>query len=163
MVRMSDGLLASLAGSLSGIRVADDERPAEASSEPSPRPTRPQVGQAALDVADQILGQPRDGLPVLQREGRSYPVGPAGVVIGRRPDASGIEILDARVSRRHARVTAAGASLHVVDLGSSNGTYVDRGAQRLTVTEQPVDLIVGDRIVTINDVVLAVVEASVGP
>src|SRR5215208_5825319 len=44
-------------------------------------------------------------------------------VIGRDP-SSGIVLDDPEASRRHASVSAAGESITVEDLGSTNGTYV---------------------------------------
>src|SRR4051794_33316932 len=44
-------------------------------------------------------------------------------VIGRDP-SSGIVLDDAEASRRHASVSAAGDTITVEDLGSTNGTYV---------------------------------------
>lgn len=94
----------------------------------------------ALDVA---TGTPATGEAAvcwLVREGRPLPLAAGAHVIGRDPrsavwlDASG-------VSRRHARidVTARGATL--VDLESSNGTFVD--GQRLDRVHQLRD---GERI-----------------
>jgi len=44
---------------------------------------------------------------------------------------------DASVSRRHARISVEGSVLHVEDLGSTNGTYVNgtrvEGSQELRV------------------------------
>jgi pSer/pThr/pTyr-binding forkhead associated (FHA) protein len=46
-------------------------------------------------------------------------------VIGRDP-SSGIVLDDPEASRRHASVSAAGESITVEDLGSTNGTYLDQ-------------------------------------
>src|SRR5689334_17617694 len=57
--------------------------------------------------------------------GRQYPLDERPATIGRQP---GVEIvLDApEVSRQHARVTCQGGRSFLEDLGSSNGTYVNR-------------------------------------
>lgn len=94
----------------------------------------------AVDVATGGAASGDAGVCWLVREGRPLPLAAGTHVIGRDPrsavwlDASG-------VSRRHARidVTASGATL--VDLESSNGTFVD--GQRLCGVHQLRD---GERI-----------------
>jgi pSer/pThr/pTyr-binding forkhead associated (FHA) protein len=49
-------------------------------------------------------------------------------VLGRDPDLA-VAIRDASVSRRHARILVAGASVRVEDLKSKNGTFV--GGERV--------------------------------
>ena len=44
---------------------------------------------------------------------------------------------DAKVSRRHARIIRNGASYFIEDLGSTNGTYVNRGRRLLPGNAQP--------------------------
>jgi S-DNA-T family DNA segregation ATPase FtsK/SpoIIIE len=58
-------------------------------------------------------------------QGRSFPLGPSSV-IGRDPTAA-INLTDEEVSRRHAIVSVDEGRVRVEDLGSSNGTYVERG------------------------------------
>jgi hypothetical protein len=60
----------------------------------------------------------------LEMDGRTYPITAAVTVLGRGTEADVI-VDDAGVSRRHAEVHAEGDRLTVVDLGSTNGTYVD--------------------------------------
>jgi transcriptional regulator with GAF, ATPase, and Fis domain len=58
----------------------------------------------------------------------TIPVGPERVVVGRHPDETGgVALADPSVSRKHVAVEWDGrAGLHTaVDLGSSNGSYVD--------------------------------------
>jgi len=52
---------------------------------------------------------------------------------------------DAKVSRRHARVIRSGASYMIEDLGSTNGTYVNRGRRLLPGSPQP--LADGDEVI----------------
>lgn len=57
--------------------------------------------------------------------GKRYPLrGPEEVVIGRGADC-GIQVDRDSVSRKHAKVTRAGELWQVVDLGSTNGSYVN--------------------------------------
>jgi hypothetical protein len=44
---------------------------------------------------------------------------------------------EAKVSRRHARITRRGASYFIEDLGSTNGTFVNRGRRLLPGDRQP--------------------------
>lgn len=55
--------------------------------------------------------------------GRVLHVG-EGIELGREPSLPGA-INDDQVSRKHARLTPAGAGVRAEDLGSSNGTYVN--------------------------------------
>lgn len=54
---------------------------------------------------------------------------------------------DAKVSRRHARIVRDNGSYYIEDLGSTNGTYVNRGRRLLPGNAQPLsdgdELIVG--------------------
>jgi hypothetical protein len=74
-----------------------------------------------------------------------------GLVIGRQRSVSDLIIDDPSVSRRHARLEAAGKSLAVVDLNSSNGTKV--GGQALKPYGEPATLAPGDT-VAVGDVKL---------
>lgn len=46
---------------------------------------------------------------------------------------------DAKVSRRHARIIRRNGSYSIEDLGSTNGTYVNRGRRLLPGTSQPLN------------------------
>ena len=67
-----------------------------------------------------------------------------GAVIGRDPMESSHVVADESVSRMHARVYAHGGALHVEDLGSTNGTFVNG---RRLVEAQGVRLRDGDELV----------------
>src|SRR5439155_12830921 len=56
--------------------------------------------------------------------GRRYPLNGEPVIIGRGADC-GIHIDDHSVSRRHARIQPTGEGHIAVDLGSTNGTYIN--------------------------------------
>ena len=83
---------------------------------------------AALDVA---AVQDRGGAALVVRagggrEGESVPLQRDRVTIGRRPE-SDMFLVDVTVSRDHALVVARADGWHIDDLGSLNGTYVNRG------------------------------------
>jgi pSer/pThr/pTyr-binding forkhead associated (FHA) protein len=60
-------------------------------------------------------------------------VGPAGATLGRAPDNT-IPIPDRQLSRYHARIEFANGAYWLTDLGTTNGTYVNRA--RLTAPHQ---------------------------
>ena len=57
--------------------------------------------------------------------GESFALGGERMTIGRRPD-SDIFLDDVTVSRDHALIVRRGDEFHLDDLGSLNGTYVNR-------------------------------------
>src|SRR5438067_532712 len=59
------------------------------------------------------------------RVGESFPLGGDRMTIGRRPD-SDIFLDDVTVSRDHALLVRRGGDLYLDDLGSLNGSYVNR-------------------------------------
>ena len=59
------------------------------------------------------------------REGESFPLQSDRLAIGRRPD-SDIFLDDVTVSRDHALLVKRGSDFFLDDLGSLNGTYVNR-------------------------------------
>lgn len=83
---------------------------------------------AAVDVA--ALQQQGGAALVVRagggREGESLPLQGVRVTIGRRPE-SDMFLDDVTVSRDHALVVARADGWHIDDLGSLNGTYVNRG------------------------------------
>jgi len=62
--------------------------------------------------------------PFLELDGRRIPLDRAVIVLGRSGDVD-IPLDDAGVSRRHAEIHVADGRARVVDLGSTNGTFVD--------------------------------------
>lgn len=80
------------------------------------------------------FGAPAVQLPVMvDPSGREHPIRPGSSVIGREGE---IQIVDGRVSRRHAQITSANNQIVVEDLGSTNGTKVN--GQPLTAGEKRV-------------------------
>ena len=59
------------------------------------------------------------------RTGQSFPLHGERMTIGRRPD-SDVFLDDVTVSRDHALIVRRGGEFHLDDLGSLNGTYVNR-------------------------------------
>jgi len=59
------------------------------------------------------------------RVGESFPLDGDRMTIGRRPD-SDVFLDDVTVSRDHALIVRRGDEFHLDDLGSLNGTYVNR-------------------------------------
>lgn len=82
-----------------------------------------------------------------RQAGECFTVRPGEVTLGRGNEA-GIRLEGSRVSRRHAQISRQDLRVHVCDLGSSNGSYLN--GSRLTGTRllQP-----GDRL-TLGDVEL---------
>ena len=131
----------------------------------------PPVGEAALAIADEMLGLREarhrctraeeddgdahsDGARLLVG-GQEFEVPAHGVVLGRQPGAAGIVVDDKRVSRRHVWIQPTGAGVFVADLGSMNGTMVVRNDMRTSAAEEQVPAAHGDRITTADGVLLA--------
>lgn len=80
-------------------------------------------------------------------EGRAYPLVGDELVAGRDPSCL-LELHDHSVSRRHARFHRAGDAVHVDDLDSRNGTFVD-GVRVRSSRLRPGSIIrVGDALLT---------------
>lgn len=66
--------------------------------------------------------------------GRVFEVAEGGAVVGRSPECE-IELPDGHVSSRHARIVQGLHTATVEDLGSTNGTFLVRGNERLALLE----------------------------
>ncbi|MFC7401531.1 FhaA domain-containing protein [Citricoccus sp. GCM10030269] len=78
--------------------------------------------------------------PVLEIDGRKYGINADSIVLGRSADAD-IHVEDTGVSRRHLEIITRGRTVTAVDLGSTNGFYVnDRKVDGSTVLRD------GDRV-----------------
>ncbi len=74
----------------------------------------------------------RSGYAAIELDGRRFSLDKASTTIGRAPDCD-IQIDDPGISRAHARIDLAAPPV-VVDLGSTNGTWVDgRRVQQATL------------------------------
>ena len=78
------------------------------------------------DQAMQLLAEPQHHLVILQPESavRRVALPPGSLTIGRAPP-SGLLLEAAEVSRTHCRIDVAGDEVSVIDLNSTNGTFVD--------------------------------------
>ena len=79
--------------------------------------------------------------------GKQFPIGPAGSDIGRWDADGGVfpdvdldsDDPEAKVSRRHARISCENAQYVIEDLGSTNGTFVNRGRRLKPGERQPLN------------------------
>ncbi len=77
------------------------------------------------------------------------------LMIGR--DCDGLLLADEKISRQHVRLTPQGNNLLVVDLGSTNGSFVDRvRVTGETLMTPGIDLQIGDTIIRVEAVPHAV-------
>jgi hypothetical protein len=76
--------------------------------------------------------EPPPPAPVLEVDGRRFPLTRTVTVLGRSSDVD-VPLDDAGVSRRHAEIHVLDGHARVVDLGSTNGTFVD--GERITTAE----------------------------
>jgi hypothetical protein len=90
-------------------------------------PVSGETGEAKAADAEPTLEE--GGVVVIRsgggRSGESFPVAGERVTIGRSPDAS-VFLDDVTVSRNHALLVRRRDGLYIDDLGSLNGTYVNR-------------------------------------
>ena len=129
-----------------------DPRPERQGSDPSPRPVGPastlvmssrsrtdglrsrDSGGAVMDLVTAKLVIGRGG-----RVGKEFPITSVETLVGRWDADSGIfpdvdldqDDPEAKVSRRHARIVNQNGHYYVEDLGSTNGTFVNRGRRLL--------------------------------
>lgn len=75
---------------------------------------------SAVDTGWSLSGCLTAGRPI-----EKFPINVSAFVIGRRPGVS-LMVPSARVSGRHAEILVIGENLLIRDLGSTNGTYVNR-------------------------------------
>ena len=110
--------------------------PSPASSSPAPAypaPPSPWESSPAPEspYASRRPDRPRP-TPLLEIDGRRIPLSRPVTVVGRAGDVD-VPLDDAGVSRRHAEIHVGDAGARVVDLGSTNGTFVD--GERVTSGE----------------------------
>lgn len=93
-------------------------------------------------LRDAVLGQSLPRLVVLEGDnvGTMVDIGGDPIVVGREMDV-GLTLAEVGVSRRHARVYRADDKVLIEDLGSKNGTFLNR--ERIA-SQQPIGLADGD-------------------
>jgi FHA domain len=114
--------------------------------EPAPAPAPAPVGEPAAFKAK--LSLIRGG-----RKGQEFPLEPGQNFIGRwDPETGSFPEVDleqddpeAKISRKHALIIIDGNKITVEDIGSLNGTYVNRGNRLIPGT--PVEVKMGDEII----------------
>lgn len=81
-----------------------------------------------LEMDESLLTSPlRPWLVVLfpPELAEEIPIGPGPLVIGRSAHRSNLVLPDELISRRHCRLYWENGTVHVEDLGSTNGTFID--------------------------------------
>ena len=76
------------------------------------------------------------------RAGLAFVLGEGETIAGRSEDVD-IFLGDVTVSRHHVRFTVDGRGLHLEDLGSTNGTYVNMERTEQTVLQPGDEVIIG--------------------
>jgi pSer/pThr/pTyr-binding forkhead associated (FHA) protein len=135
---------------------------------PRPRETPPAPAPPPID-ATRIIQRPEaasapqpEGTVVVQwygmlfcsagaLEGKHFPIDDEGFYIGRDAVLSQVVINDNRVSKRHVRIVPRDGKVHVIDQGSTNGTFIGS-----TTSERIADVqlkrgdkvIIGDNVAT---------------
>ena len=99
------------------------ERAAVAEQEAADARRRAAPAPAPYDCV--LTGSDGGGAVVALNVRRDALVAPGGAVIGRDPARSSHVVVDPSMSRAHARVYVHGEVLHVEDLGSTNGTFLN--------------------------------------
>lgn len=90
------------------------------------------------DIVD--LTPMRIHLDIFEHNGRSTFDGVCPVVVGRSHEAT-LPIMDAEISRRHARFEAQNGIVYVSDLGSRNGTFLNGQSLDGAIEVRPGDTI----------------------
>ncbi len=104
---------------------AQNQRP-QAPVTPPARPSQnPGAAQAPAAVYKRPVAPARgSGQPVLDIDGQRYSLNASSIVLGRSSEAD-ILIDDTGVSRKHLEIRTLDGTSTAVDLGSTNGSYVD--------------------------------------
>lgn len=102
------------------------QRPGIAPAAPARAPARSRQEPAPLYKRQEPPAQKAapEGQPVLDIEGQRYSLNASSITLGRSSEAD-ILIDDTGVSRRHLEIRTRGGVSTAVDLGSTNGSYVN--------------------------------------
>jgi hypothetical protein len=88
------------------------------------------------------------GLALVRPDGSRAPL-VDGLTIGRSDD-NDVVVRDGRASRRHARIEADGSGFAIVDLDSSNGTFVDGARTRRARLAAGTSIVVGETVLDVR-------------
>jgi transcriptional regulator with PAS, ATPase and Fis domain len=107
------------------------------------QPPRPTEG-TLTDVRPDVLELPNVRLVLAPPRGKKLevPLGVAPLIFGSDPDCDVI-VDDARVSRKHCEVRREGGAVVIRDLGSKNGTFVDKVPVREAYLEPKLVVTIG--------------------
>lgn len=115
------------------------------------RPANPPVsGLVAQQSAGAVAVAGKNATLTIERgksAGKQFPIGPEGSDIGRWDADGGVfpdvdldtDDPEAKVSRRHARISCDNGQYVIEDLGSTNGTFVNRGRRLKPSERHPVN------------------------
>jgi hypothetical protein len=111
---------------------------------------QPVTGMVSQQGAGAIAVAGRNATLTIERgksAGKQFPIGSNGSDIGRWDADGGVfpdvdldsDDPEAKVSRRHARISCENGLYVIEDLGSTNGTFVNRGRRLKTGERQPLN------------------------
>ncbi len=101
------------------------QRPGRAPAAPGRAPASPKTHPAPMYKRQApVAHEAADGQPVLDIDGQRYSLNASSITLGRSSEAD-ILIDDTGVSRKHLEIRTRGGVSTAVDLGSTNGSYVD--------------------------------------
>ena len=100
-------------------RPGDFEITSKTEKSSAPAPSAPRANVPAAPSRQPVRLQ-----PVLDIDGQRYSLNAPSIVLGRSSEAD-ILVDDTGVSRRHLEIQTAGGTTTAVDLGSTNGSYVN--------------------------------------
>ena len=121
------GAVLLLAVVLTAWRLAKRRRVQLEESEAARRATDERLAAAVVPAPFSCLleGGDEDGRAVVVKVGAEQLGSPDGVVVGRNPSRAGIVLDHPEASREHFRLAATSDALSIVDLHSTNGTFVN--------------------------------------
>jgi serine/threonine-protein kinase len=142
------------------------QNPAVPTAGPSPSPVQ---GGQPQNAADRPNPGPGGARLIIERGGRigkEFAIAGGETNIGRWDADGGIfpdvdldqDDPEAKVSRRHARIIREGSMFYIEDLGSTNGTFINRGRRLLPGNRHPLNN--GDEIIVGKTFLKFVVEGA---